>query len=109
MLYSRPQRRNSYTFNLCNSRMFGKIKKYVILPDLGIFAVVCVLYPLSTPSEYFNLEGLSIDYTNRIFPVKELDSFKLVPISNLCNKCVFMEFSEDEKYVAEMDVDILLD
>lgn len=89
--------------------MFGKIKKYVILPDLGVFAVMCILQPVSTPSEYFNLYGPSIDYTNRIFPVKELNSWKLVPISTVWNKCVYMEFSDDNKYVAEMDVDILLD
>ena len=113
MMYNRPQRRNSFTVSfyvyVSNTKFFGRIKKFVVVPNVGVFAVIYHLNPICTPAEHFCLESPSLDYAARAFPVEETDSCRLVPVSSLCNKCILMNFSLDSTYIAEMDVDILLD
>ena len=95
--------------NYSLTKLFGKIKKFVVVPNVGIFAVIYCLNPICTPSEHFCLECPSLDYTARIFPVEETDTCELVPICSVSNKCILMQFASDETSVAEVDVDILLD
>ena len=108
MMYSRPQRRIYSRFPF----MFQTPKflvKFVVVPNIAVYAVIYHLNPVCTPTEHFRLDSPSLDYTARVFPVEEIDSCVLV--YSLCNKCIPMDFPSDSinTYTAEMDVDILLD
>ena len=113
--YLRANKRNSYTvsFNLLQEKMFGRIQSFVILsPGLGVSALISILEPIATPAEWFQLDNPSLDYCCRIIPVKNSGIWKLIPVNDIINKCIFMDFSKNGQnymYVAEMDVDILID
>lgn len=111
-LYGRVKKKNSYTVQFIHpsseDQCFGQIFKFISIEGYGVFAVMKPLSQCSCPSESFGLTEPTLDYTGKIFEVKESNHLLLVPVKSIISKCIFIQF-EQLSYVALMNTDLLLD
>lgn len=77
-------------------------------PSLGLFCVMQLLFPTSTPSLAFELSEAALDFSAKIYHVQITNTLKLVPVAALRSKCILI-FFEKESFVALMSAYFLLE
>lgn len=99
LAYSRLTTRNSYT--VCYKEMettrYGFIQYFISLPN----HCVAVIKPLSSTSLYCYPRTLGI-LRSRIIPVRQESLVNIVSVKLLVSKCVCVNFSAAEMYIAVM-------
>ena len=106
--YTRVPKRNSFTVFFKDENeclLFGQIQYFVVFAG-DCKAVVKLLTSFDDPQVYFQLTFTSLN--KHLFPVRCTDLIKIVPVSNIKDKCIFMNM-DNNSYIARFTSQISFD